>query len=90
MEEETATMDAWEILETVKPGTELRDFTNAIPYDNPEFYSIERVLPALASLDLWWRRTATGWYKLTVAEYRESYKVCLQNRYRALLAGLLQ
>ena len=82
-------MDAWEILETVKPGTELRDLVNAIPYDNPEFYSIERVLPALASLDLWWRRTSTGWYKLTVAQHQEALKTRLQNRYRALLAGLL-
>ena len=83
-------MNAWEILETVKPGTELRDLANAIPYDNPEFASIERILPALASLDFWWRRTATGWYKLTVAQHREALKTRLQNRYCALLAGLLQ
>ena len=83
-------MDAWKILEAVKPGTELKDLVNAIPYDNPEFYSIERVLPTLASLDLRWKRTSTGWYKLTIVEHRQALKMRLRDRYHALLSGLLQ
>lgn len=52
------------LLEKVKPGTVIKNWSDIVPLGYPDYWSMGGLLRTLASLSLYWKLTDIGWLKL--------------------------